>query len=501
MYPAFSADLLHISQAFAAPLAELFAFVKQGHQPCSFIPQKQLTLYANPLFWQYGLLAFVSGCCAFNNEHRRKHARAAKAAPSKQEEPSEKDVDALTFMQAVIMPFVRGMTHGEQTLPINDLFVYLPVQLLPALVEAIGQQGYKKAEVKSGWGCRPRKEGAEDNPLLVAGVYSKEVAYDSDSQMPDTSWAERAYIYGALDPPLGQSMSFPSLPQLKLRVEVPLWRDFAEARHPPLEPHSEESDADSDVTGARELSPRYAQPVPVGAADLLETAAEESTEEEEAIEEPTYTYAQGYGRFAIRYTRLATALGNFEQGNAQTESAVVAGWLTSGLEIAMDRMGWNLLSPRKELTRLNNQILYNHYHYGYPPCREVDRPYQQYGNVTCTDDQWDRLCAWLTGDPTFRSKIERRKKELKEKMAGKRDDIDNRTKARRIAPPLGVGSSSSTARPWHRNRPPCRLRLEGGGSEENLRDGYWTSHLSQALGESGGLSHCFPLLIVTSSLL
>ena len=111
--------------------------------------------------------------------------------------------------------------------------------------------------------------------------------------------------------------------------------------------------------------------------------------------------------------------------------------------------------PRQELIRLNNQILYNHYHYGYPPCQEADRQYQQYGNVTCTDDQWDRLCAWLTGDPTFRNKIARRKKELKEKIVGKRDDIDNRTKARRIAPRLGVGSSSSTARPYHRNRPPA----------------------------------------------
>ena len=51
--PALIEDLLQISQAFATPLAELFAFVKQGHQPCSFIPQKQLVLYANPQFWQY----------------------------------------------------------------------------------------------------------------------------------------------------------------------------------------------------------------------------------------------------------------------------------------------------------------------------------------------------------------------------------------------------------------------------------------------------------------
>ena len=76
------------------------------------------------------------------------------------------------------------------------------------------------------------------------------------------------------------------------------------------------------------------------------------------------------------------------------------------------------------------------------------------GNITCTDDQWDRLCAWLTGDPTFRSKIDRHKKELKEKTGCKRDDFGNRTKARRITPPPGVSSSSSAARPYYRNRPP-----------------------------------------------
>ena len=29
------------------------------------------------------------------------------------------------------------------------------------------------AEVKSGWGYRPRKEGAEDNPLLVVGATAR----------------------------------------------------------------------------------------------------------------------------------------------------------------------------------------------------------------------------------------------------------------------------------------------------------------------------------------
>ena len=88
-----------------------------------------MALYANPLFWQYGLLAFVSGCCASNID-LLKRATEAKTDPAKQEDTIESEVDALTFMQAVIMSFVRGMTDGQQELPINDLFVYLPVYSL-----------------------------------------------------------------------------------------------------------------------------------------------------------------------------------------------------------------------------------------------------------------------------------------------------------------------------------------------------------------------------------
>ena len=80
---------------------------------------------------------------------------------------------ALTFMRTVLMSFVRGMEHGEQTLPTNDLFVYLPVQILPDLVVAMERQGFTPAEVKGGYGYRPKEEDAEDNPLLVVGVHTK----------------------------------------------------------------------------------------------------------------------------------------------------------------------------------------------------------------------------------------------------------------------------------------------------------------------------------------
>ena len=206
---AYIGDLLRISEAFAAPLSNLFAFVKSGHPACPFITHKQLALYASPRFWQYGLLAFIARCCSFDNQHRHQGTGTAQAVEGKSQTTKEKDVDALTFMRTVIMSFVRGMEHGEQTLPTNDLFVHLPVQILPDLVVAMERQGFTPAEVKGGCGYRPKEEGAEDNPLLVVGVHTEDIAYDRYPRMPDTSWAERAYSSGALDPSLGQAFSFP----------------------------------------------------------------------------------------------------------------------------------------------------------------------------------------------------------------------------------------------------------------------------------------------------
>ena len=187
---------------------------------------KQLALYASPRFWQYGLLAFIARRCSFDNQHRDQGAGAAQTGEGKSQTTKEKDVDTLTFMRTVIMSFVRGMEYGEQTLPTNDLFVYLPVQILPDLVE---QQGFKPAEVKGGSGYRPKEEGAEDNPLIVVGVHTKDIVYDRHPRMPTTSWAERAYSSGALDPsepsrspsccncecalPCGETWQQPEIPQ------------------------------------------------------------------------------------------------------------------------------------------------------------------------------------------------------------------------------------------------------------------------------------------------
>ena len=452
---AYIGDLLRISEAFAAPLSNLFAFVKSGHPACPFITHKQLALYASPRFWQYGLLAFIARCCSFDNQHRHQGPGTAQAEEGKSQTTKEKDVDALTFMRTVIMSFVRGMEHGEQTLPTNDLFVYLPVQILPDLVVAIKRQGFTPAEVKGGYGYRPKEEGAEDNPLLVVGVHTKDIVYDRYPRMPDTSWAERAYSSGALDPSLGQAFSFPSLLQLRLRIEVPLWRDLTTARHPTADLPAEEDSA-SDATGSAERSPRLALPVPVGLAEPPEDGTEEATEDEDTAAEPNYAFAKGYGRFGIGYTRLATALGNFEQGSIEAESAVVAQWLTSGLRVAMSRTGWHLLSPRFMLTKVPGGVLSDYYNHGYPfTPRMADRPYNQYGPYLYSEERWDQLCAWLTGNPNFRLQLADHKQALRDHMGYSQEASDPSNKARRTVPPPGVGSSSSAAgSSWHSRPPP-----------------------------------------------
>ena len=152
--------------------------------------------------------------------------------------------------------------------------------------------------------------------------------------------------------------------------------------------------------------------------------------------EPNYAFAKGYGRFGIGYTRLATALGNFEQGNIQAEGTVVAQWLTSGLRVAMSRTGWNLLSPRYTLTKIPSTLLNNYYCNGYPLSPKMeDRPYNQYGQCLYTEDRWDQLCAWLTGNPTFRRQLAGYKQALRDQMGYSQEDSDPRNKARRTVPP------------------------------------------------------------------
>ena len=123
--------------------------------------------------------------------------------------------------------------------------------------------------------------------------------------------------------------------------------------------------------------------------------------------------------------------------------------------VAMSRTGWNLLSPRYTLTKIPSTLLSNYYCNGYPLSPKMeDRPYKQYGQCLYTEDRWDQLCAWLTGNPTFRRQLAGYKQALRDQMGYSQEDSDPRNKARRTVPPPGEGSSSSAAGSSCHIRPP-----------------------------------------------
>ena len=150
----------------------------------------------------------------------------------------------------------------------------------------------------------------------MVGAYRKDIKYEGNLDMPYTPWAARAFESRALDSALGQSMSFPSLPKILLRVEVPL-TDLGKARDPPPNTNVSESEAESSITGTREPSPIYAQPVPVGGEDDLVQPEDVPSEEEGPDAYPTYLVPQRHGRFAFRWSRLSTAADNFANEVAQ----------------------------------------------------------------------------------------------------------------------------------------------------------------------------------------
>ena len=194
-------------------------------------------------------------------------------------------------------------------------------------------------------------------------------------------------------------------------------------------------------------------------AETQADEADEATEDEAMNAEPSYAFAKGYGSFGIGYTRLATALGNFEQGDNGAESAVVAQWLTSGLRIAMSRIGWNLISTRFSLTKVPSPVLSVYYCKGYPLTPKMaDRPYNQYGTIHYSEDKWDQLCGWLTGNPTFRLQLASHKQALRDHMGYSQETADPSNKARRTE----AGSSTTAAgSSWH-SKPPPHLRPQGG---------------------------------------
>ena len=97
----------------------------------------------------------------------------------------------------------------------------------------------------------------------------------------------------------------------------------------------------------------------------------------------------------------------------------------------MSRTGWNLMSIRFSLTKV--------------PCpftpKMADRPYNQYGTIHYSEEKWNQLCGWLTGNPTLRLQLASHKQALRDHMGCSQEATDPSNKARRTNPPTEVGSS------------------------------------------------------------
>ena len=135
---AYIGDLLRISEAFAAPLSNLFAFVKGGHPACPFIAQTTRP-YANPRFWQYGLLAFIARRCSFDNQHRHQGTGTAQVVRRNHSKQRKKMSTPSPLCKLSSCPLLGEWSMASRRT--NDLFVYLPVQILPDLVVAMERQG------------------------------------------------------------------------------------------------------------------------------------------------------------------------------------------------------------------------------------------------------------------------------------------------------------------------------------------------------------------------
>ena len=103
----------------------------------------------------------------------------------------------------------------------------------------------------------------------------------------------------------------------------------------------------------------------------------------------------------------------------------------------MSRTGWNLISTRFSLTKVSGSVLSEYYRKGYPfTPKMADRPYNQYGTIHYSEDRWDQLCGWLTGNPTFRLQLASHKQALRDHMGYSQETTDPSNKARRTDPPM-----------------------------------------------------------------
>ena len=132
----------------------------------------------------------------------------------------------------------------------------------------------------------------------------------------------------------------------------------------------------------------------------------------------------------------------------------------------MSRTGWNLISSRFSLIKVSGSVLSDYHRKGHPfTPKMADRPYNQYGTIHCSEEKWDQLCGWLTGNATFRLQLPSHKQALRDHMGTVRKPLIQATKLAVLTkwevPRLQQGLSGTASLP-HRLRP--QGGPTGGGS-------------------------------------
>ena len=105
----------------ANQLASLFAFLRPDQTEEARDDPTGLALYADPAFWQCGLLSFCAKTC----QSKATEVGGTPAFRTKDEgtTPVLDSRNALSLMQTVVMSFGRNQHLGKPDLPINHAHV------------------------------------------------------------------------------------------------------------------------------------------------------------------------------------------------------------------------------------------------------------------------------------------------------------------------------------------------------------------------------------------
>ena len=164
-------DFNNIGGELARRLASLFGFLEPDPSTDTQTDPLELSLYADPAYWLYGLLSFCAKACEFKIEE----ANGTPILRAKDERGTP-DIEAtgrtLALMQTVVMSFGRNQSLGKPDLPIHHLHVYFPVQLVHKLVERMKTDlQFTDATPEDGKKYKRNSESETNSPYIVVGAF------------------------------------------------------------------------------------------------------------------------------------------------------------------------------------------------------------------------------------------------------------------------------------------------------------------------------------------